>query len=86
MKRSPLSITLMKGPTMKVANNNRGRTLDSRARRAAKKAGMRAVKSRRRVSLDNAGEFMLIDVAMNSVVAGGRHELSATEVLEICRA
>ncbi len=43
---------------------------------------MRAVKSRRALSLDNFGGFMLVD-ERNCVVAGGRHELSSDDVLEM---
>ena len=59
--------------------------LDSRARRAAHKAGLVARKSRwRRYSIDNLGEFMLVDPATNIAQAGFRFDLSAEEVIALC--
>jgi len=65
--------------------------IEQRARRAAKRAGLIAKKSRRRVgsvdyvgSVDNHGEFMLVDPYTNYVVAGERFDLSAEEVLTYC--
>jgi hypothetical protein len=44
-----------------------------------------AKKSRWRVdTLDNFGEFMLIDPSGNFVVAGSRFDLSAEAVIEYC--
>ena len=60
--------------------------LESRARRAANRAGLVARKSRWRVdSIDNHGEFMLVDPSMNVPVAGFRFDMTAEEVLEYCR-
>jgi len=58
--------------------------LDARARRAAKRIGMMARKSRRQISLDNLGGFMLIDPRMNIVIDGSRFELSADDVIARC--
>ena len=59
--------------------------LDARARRAAKRAGYIARKSRWRAgSLDNCGEFMLIDPDTNSIVAGPRFDMTADEIIERC--
>lgn len=58
--------------------------LDSRARRLAQKAGLIARKSRRSWSLDNNGEYMLVDPATNFSVAGHRYDMSAEEVIAYC--
>ena len=59
--------------------------LDQRARRAAKRIGLVAQKSRPRVAtVDNFGGFKLIDVHHNCVVDGSRFDLSAEEVIKIC--
>ncbi len=57
---------------------------DSRVRRAAKRIGLAAIKSRRQRSLDNFGGYMLIDAQRNWVVAGSRFELTADEVVDYC--
>jgi hypothetical protein len=59
--------------------------MDHRARRAAKRAGLVALKSRRHVgSIDNFAGFMLIDPMTNFVVDGARFDLTADEVIERC--
>ena len=59
--------------------------MESRARRAAKKVGLVARKSRwRRDSVDNFGEFMLIDPRYNACVAGSRFNMTAEEVIDYC--
>jgi hypothetical protein len=58
---------------------------DSTARRAARKAGLDAKKSRNpRISGDNYGGFMLVD-ERNNVVGGERFTLSAAQVVDWCR-
>jgi len=58
---------------------------DSRARRAAKRAGLMARKTRwRSNSIDNHGSFMLIDPRCNAIIAGERFNLSPDDVREIC--
>ena len=57
---------------------------DSRARRAAKRVGLTARKSRRQQSLDNFGGYMLVDPERNFVVAGSSFELTAQEVVDCC--
>lgn len=60
--------------------------LESRARRLAKKHGFIARKSRwRRDSIDNFGEFQLIDARGNFVVGGLRFDMSADEVIQYCK-
>ena len=59
--------------------------IEARARRAARKVGLVARKSRWRVgSIDNYGEFMLIEPSGNYPVAGFRYDMTAEEVLEYC--
>jgi hypothetical protein len=59
--------------------------LEARARRAAKRVGLRAIKSRwRRGSADNHGKFMLVDPGTNTVTSGARFELEPAVVIAIC--
>jgi hypothetical protein len=59
--------------------------LGQRARRAARRVGLAARKSRWRAgSMDNLGDFMLVDPMTNWVVAGSRFDLSAEDVIEYC--
>ena len=61
------------------------RPLESRARRAAKKVGLIARKSNWRAgSIDNFGEFILIDPHRNFAVAGSRFDMSAEDVIRFC--
>ena len=61
-------------------------SLDSKARRAAKRVGLRILKSRvRTISADNHGEYMLIEPRLNRCLAGERFDLSAESVIEWCR-
>ena len=58
---------------------------ESSARRAAKRAGLVARKSRwRKDSIDNKGGFMLVDPYTNTVVYGDRFDLTADAVISIC--
>jgi hypothetical protein len=64
----------------------REKALEQRARRAARRAGLVARKSRRRVdSFDNFGGFTLVDPRTNGVVDGFRFDLSAEYVIELLR-
>jgi hypothetical protein len=57
------------------------KAVEARARRAAKRAGFIARKSRARVgSVDNLGGFMLVN-EYNHVVDGSRFDLSAHDVI-----
>ena len=59
--------------------------LDGRARRAARRAGLVAKRSRwRRDSIDNRGGFMIFDPVGNYPVAGDRWDMSAEEVIAYC--
>ena len=61
-----------------------GKVLEARARRAAKRVGLVARKSRRMRSCDNYGSFMLINLYTNGIVAGVRFELTAEDVITYC--
>jgi hypothetical protein len=57
---------------------------ESRARRAARRAGLIAVKSRARIgTADNHGGFQLLDTS-NRIVAGVHLDLDADAVIEEC--
>lgn len=59
--------------------------LEGRARRAAKRKGLIATKTRwRSNSVDNYGGFQLVDAWTNTVVDGLHFDLSAERVIEIC--
>jgi hypothetical protein len=59
--------------------------MDSRARRAAKRVGLQARKSRWRAgSIDNLGGFQIIDPWRNWIVAGQRFDFTARDVIEFC--
>ena len=61
------------------------RAVDARARRAAKKVGLLARKSRRRAgSAENFGQFMLVDADSKRAVAGFRYDMTAEQVIEYC--
>jgi hypothetical protein len=60
--------------------------LEARARRAAKKAGLIATKSRWLLNLvDNYGGLQIVDPYFNRVEAGLRYDMSAQEVIEYCK-
>lgn len=59
--------------------------IEQKARRAAKRVGLYAKKSRWRVgTIDNYGEFMLIDPYTNFAVDGFRFDMTPQEVIEYC--
>jgi len=60
------------------------KNLESKARRRARRYGLRVVKSRRAISLDNFGEFMLVDATCNFVVGGSRFDWTAEDIIEDC--
>ena len=61
------------------------KAVEARARRAAMRVGLRAVKSRKRESFQHFGGFMLLDLDGNYVVEGSGFNLSAEDVIEICK-
>jgi hypothetical protein len=60
------------------------RALEARARRAAKRIGLYATKSRASEGVDNHGGFMLVEPNRNLPVHGWRFELTAQDVIEYC--
>jgi hypothetical protein len=59
--------------------------LDARARRAARRVGLEARKSRwRSGTIDNFGGYRLIDPWRNVCIDGERFDLSAEYVIESC--
>ncbi|MEJ0012421.1 MAG: hypothetical protein WDM94_07270 [Bauldia sp.] len=58
---------------------------ESAVRRAADKAGYRVTKSRKRAGLDNAGEYMLVDVETNFAVLGSRYDADLIDIAEFLR-
>ena len=59
--------------------------LEQRARRAARRVGLLARKSRWRLgTVDNRGEFMLLNPWTNAIVDGVRFDLSAEQVIDYC--
>jgi hypothetical protein len=62
------------------------KVLENRARRAAKRVGLIATKSRSRRNVHNRGGFKIVDRDTNLVVAGRRFECSAEDVIEMCTA
>lgn len=69
-----------------VFHNSSGRAaIEVRARRAAKRIGLIAHKSRwRRDSADNRGGFMITEPERNLILAGYRFDFPAEEVSAIC--
>jgi len=60
--------------------------LDARARRAARRVGLTARRSRWRLdTIDNYGGYMLVDPSANITVYGSRWDLSAEDVIEFCK-
>jgi hypothetical protein len=60
-------------------------SMEARARRAAKRAGLIAKKSRWRLgTIDNLGEFCVLDPRTNCVVAGSRFDVTAEQVIDFC--
>ena len=60
------------------------KTLDARARRAARRVGLIARKSRRD-SIDNCGGFKLIEPSGNYPVAGFSYDMTAKDVIAECK-
>jgi hypothetical protein len=58
------------------------RATEARARRMAARQGYSMRKSRAALSINNHGEFMLIDNNTNTIVGGEHFDMSAVEVLE----
>jgi hypothetical protein len=57
---------------------------DQRARRAARRVGLRAIKSRSRNPLYR-GAFMIVDPSTGFPIAGFNYDLSAEGVIDFCK-
>ncbi len=76
-----VEMTKMTNPDFNPSEN----ALEQRARRAARRVGLMAKKSRWRLgTIDNYGAFALINPYTNFFVAGFRYDLSAEGVIEFC--
>ena len=62
------------------------RRREARLRRLARRGGYSLHKSRAGWSLDNFGEFMIVDDDINTIVAGERFDLSLDDVEEWLKA
>ena len=58
------------------------KNLEGKLRSRARRSGYAIRKSRRPVSIDNFGEFMLVDVAMNLIVLGSRYDATLENIEE----
>lgn len=58
------------------------KSLENKVRYALNKAGYGLHKSRRSISIDNLGGYMIVDLECNAVVAGCRYDLSLEDVSE----
>lgn len=53
---------------------------EQRLRRALNKVGYSLHRSRAKISLDNLGDYMIVDQSSNSVVAGSRFDYTLEDV------
>lgn len=60
------------------------RTLHKKARRAARRAGMRAHTSNEPLGPDNYGGYVLVDAYIDATVIGHCFVLTAGEVIDYC--
>jgi hypothetical protein len=74
-------------PNEDTMDSREEKRLESRARRVAKQAGLRVIKSRQRKgvpNLDNYGHFVLVDTRGGYVVDGRRFSMTASDVIDLC--
>lgn len=62
--------------TTTIAHKNEEQQL----RRALNKHGYSLRRSRKPISIDNMGEYMIVDIFSNSVAAGSRFDLTLADV------
>lgn len=60
-------------------------SVESRVRRLARREGYVVLKSRRQWSLENRGEYMLLDASTNFPVCGWHYDASLDEIEEYLR-
>lgn len=58
---------------------------EQKARAMAKRAGLKAFKSRKYGDPNNHGKFQILDPALNWVLAGEKFDLTTGDVVEFCR-
>lgn len=63
-------------------NERKKRNQEARVRAKAKREGYMVQKSRRAESIDNKGEFRLVDVSTNFAVLGAQFDASLEEIEE----
>ena len=56
------------------------KSLENKLRRRLAKDGLLLKKSRKSTSLDNFGEYMIVDSKDNAIIAGNRFDLSLEDV------
>jgi len=67
-------------------DNNEMKALERKLRRIAQKQGYSLRKSRdRSISIDNLGEYMIVDTENNCIVAGGKFDLTLENVAELLK-
>ena len=60
---------------------NKEKVFENSCRRQATRLGLRLIKSRARlINIDDFGDYMLVDIENNAVVAGSRFDLELDEV------
>ena len=62
--------------------NINNKALENKLRRKAKQCGFLLRKSRASISIDNLGEYMLVDMYKNAIVAGEKFDLTLSDVEE----
>lgn len=58
------------------------KNMEQQLRRALNSIGYALHKTRRPISLDNMGDYMIIELSKNAVVAGSRYDLTLDDVTE----
>lgn len=59
--------------------------VESTVRRALARKGMALHKSRRRISVNNRGEYMVVDLRTNCVVSGEHFDLTLDQAAKLAR-
>ena len=62
------------------------KALEQKLRRELNKVGYALHKSRKSLSADNLGGYMVVDISHNAVVAGPRYELDLDDIQELLEA
>ena len=68
-----------------LRNSNSDAAREARARRTARRVGLRAKKSRSfRCTIDNYGGFTIMELTSNRILAGERLDMTAQDVIDFC--